>query len=194
MTIRRTLVTIFCAAYALPSIAAPLIQGDFIGQPQITVVDGKTIGCGVRVLGLSKASSPSDVVSGFDVAFMLYQDGRTLLKGLAFKPFVVKNRGLGGLKDSYVPLKSFWLKAPNKNAATAINQKFVKGETKNSLLYTADFELTAGLLATIMEGKELLVATYIVGAPVEQVYHGVVTLSDAEMAQIAQCTKELSPQ
>ncbi len=187
------LIAICCAVNLQPAFAAPLIHGDFIGQPQIIVTDGMTTGCGMRIIGLSKSSSPNDLVSGFDVSFTFYQDGRTLLKGLAFKPFILKTQKQNDLKYSYRPIKSFWLKSPENAAAVAINNKYINGETKNSLLYTADFGLTVGLLGTIMEGKELMVATYLAGEPFEKVYFGVVAMTDRETAQIAQCVRELKP-
>lgn len=191
----RLVTAIVLATSIQPSVAAPLVQGSFLGQPQVSVEDGSTTGCGVRVLGMTEARTSSDVVSGFDVSFMFYQDGRTLFKGLGFKPFQLKNApNLAAGAEPYAPIKSFWLKAPGSKAATAIGSKLIRGETNNSLLYASDFGLTVGLMKAILNGDELKVAIHLVSSPVEQVYYGVVKMTTVEIDQIHQCLKELTMQ
>ena len=185
-------VALLLAIHIPVSVASPLISGVFAGQPQITVKEGKTIGCGIRVIGFSKVSSPNDFVSGFDVSFVIYANGQTLFKGLAIKPSAMNARLNPGFKISYTPIKSFWLKSPGKQAATALNQKFIPGETKNSLLYVADFELAVGLLETVMIGEELKVSIHRLDDPIDQVFYGVVSMSDEEVSQVSKCLEEIS--
>lgn len=190
----KLLAAIVLAASVQSLRAAPLEHGSFLGQPQISVVGGATVGCGIRILGTTEAKTTSDTVSGFDVSFMFFQDGRTLFKGLGFKPFQLKNApDVSSRTSPYAPIKSFWLKSPGSNAAVAIGNKFIRGETNNSLLYTADFGLTVGLLETILRGDELRVAIHLANAPIERVYYGEVKMSPVEIDQIHQCLSELTP-
>ena len=68
----------------------------------------------------------------------------------------------------------------------------MSGETKNSLLYVGDFELAAGLLETVMLGEELKVSIHRLEDAVDQVFYGVVSMSDEEVPQVSRCLEELS--
>ncbi len=56
--------------------AGTIMAAEFAGQPLIYQKEGRVNGCGIRVLALSKYSSPRDLVRVVDASFSVYASGK----------------------------------------------------------------------------------------------------------------------
>lgn len=168
-----------------------LLKGSMQGQPQIMVKNGKTTACGLRIVGGNDINRPDDVMKGFDVSFNIYDNYLALYKGLASKPIsgkdLVERKNING----NVPLKSFWIKAAKLDASLPIGGKVIPGETKHSLLYSSDLNLTLNLLKAVLDRQEIKVGIHRAGDPVGNVFYGIVQLTDDDIEQTGKCLGEL---
>lgn len=171
--------------------ADTLLKGNMQGQPQITVKNGKTTACGLRIVGGNDINRPDDVLNGFDVSFNIYDSYLALYKGLASRPISGKDLVERKKIDGNVPLKSFWIKAPKLDASSPIGGKVIPGETKHSLLYGSDLNQTLKLLNAVLDRQEIKVGIHRAGDTVGNVFYGVVQLTDEDIEQTGKCLGEL---
>lgn len=170
--------------------ADTLAEALFQGQVQQSFEGEKVASCGVVISGLELTNSGDALM--FNGSFAIYDPQGGLVKGSASE-IDAKLVGAANVQNKIRRLKidNVWLRAPGAPRTTLRSGTTIgKGEDPLYILYATGLQPLAALLRSISDRQPIQIGIRVAGRKFDQVLFGVVNLTDAQSAQLAQCVSE----
>lgn len=167
--------------------AGTIMAAEFAGQPVIYQNDGRVSGCGVRIFGLTKYTSPREVVRTIDSSMSFYASGMSLLKaGVGTTTGEAITTQQLSLKP--VRISNFWMRRAGDNPPAPLNGKVHRSpEQPNFLLYAIPMASFADLSEVVYGQVELQIGVRPEKSGVDWVLSGKVMMSDEDIHRFGDC-------
>ena len=167
--------------------AGTIMAAEFAGQPLIYQDDGRVSGCGVRIFGLTKYTSPREVVRTIDSSMSFYASGMSLLKaGVGTTTGEAITTQQLSLKP--VQISNFWMRRAGDNPPAPLNGKVHRSpEQPNFLLYAISMASFADLSEVVYGQVELQIGVRPEKSGVDWVLSGKVVMSDEDIHRFGDC-------
>ncbi len=167
--------------------AGAIMAAEFAGQPLIYQDEGRINGCGVRVVGLTKYTSPREVVRVIDSSMAFYASGMSLLKAgvgtTTGEAIASKNLNLKPVRIS-----TFWMRRAGDNPPAPLNGKVLRSpEDPNFLLYAIPIASFADLSEAVYGHVELQIGVRPDKSGVDWVLSGKVVMSEDDIRRFGDC-------
>ncbi len=167
--------------------AGTIMAAEFGGQPLIYQDGGRVTGCGVRIFGLTKYTSPREVVRTIDSSMSFYASGMSLLKaGMGTTTGEAITTQKIGLKP--IRISNFWMRRAGDNPPAPLNGKVLRSpEDPSFLIYAIPMESFADLSEVVYGQVELQIGVRPEKSGVDWVLSGKVVMSDEDIHRFGDC-------
>ncbi|MGC4394479.1 hypothetical protein [Hydrogenophaga sp. T2] len=170
-----------------PAQAGTIMAAEFGGQPLIYQDGGRVTGCGVRIFGLTKYTSPREVVRVIDSSMVFYVEGMSLLKagmGTTTGDAITEQK----LRLKPVNISNFWMRRAGDNPPAPLNGKVLRSpEQPNFLLYGISMASFADLSEVVYGEVELQIGVRPDKIGIDWVLSGKVVMSEEDIRRFGDC-------
>lgn len=167
--------------------AGTIMAAEFVGQPLIYQNEGRINGCGVRVVGVTKYTSPREVVRVIDSSMAFYASGMSLLKaGVG----TTNGEAITSQNLSLKPVRisTFWMRKAGDNPPAPLNGKVLRSpENPTFLLYAIPIASFADLSEAVYGHVELQIGVRPDKSGVDWVLSGKVVMSEDDIRRFGDC-------
>lgn len=174
-----------------PAQAGTIMAAEFAGQPLIYQDSGRVTGCGVRIFGLTKYTSPQEVVRTIDSSMSFYASGMSLLKagmGTTTGDAITTQK----LSLKPVRISNFWMRRAGDNPPAPLNGKVHRSpEEPNFLLYAIPMASFADLSEVVYGQVELQIGVRPEKSGVDWVLSGKVVMSEDDIHRFGDCIRTI---
>lgn len=176
--------------FGVPVHAQVLTEALLEGKVQQSFDGERVASCGVVISGMELSSARKALM--FNGSFAVYDPPGGVVKGGASEVDVNRiGSADASLATRRLQIDNVWLKgqgAPRTTVAEGTDLR--KGDDPLFILYNTGLKPLFGLLESIRYRQPIQIGLRVVGRDSDQVLFGVVALSDAQHAQLAQCVLE----
>lgn len=171
------------------SFAQDANQMDITARPHQTKAEGRTLGCGIRIVGTVPGKTDADVVPVIDFALNLDEaNGVALVRGV----FLEGTRGAlnSGQRPARQPIEAIWLRVLGAaDTAPPTGEYVVSTSDPGAIIYATPMASAAMVLDAAVQKRPVQFGVRPKGADTDRLFNGSIGIAPADQAQVAACAQ-----
>lgn len=186
------------ALAALAALALACIAGAAFGQDGSRMdlsarlhqskLEGRELGCGIRIVGTVPGKSDSDIVPVVDFVLNLDEaNGVALVRGV----YLEGTRGAinSGKRPDRQPIESIWLRVLGGASTAPITREFLIGSDVSVVVYATTPASAAAVLEAAAQKRPVQIGVRPKGADADRVFNGTIEVVPADQPKVAACAQ-----
>ena len=177
-----------CAGVAV-CVAQDANQMDITARPHQSKAEGRTLGCGIRIVGTVPGKTDADTVPVIDFALSLDEaNGVALVRGV----FLEGTRGAlnSGKRPDRQPIEAIWLRVLGAADTAPPTGEYVESTSDpRAIIYATPMASAAMVLDAAVHKRPVQFGVRPKGADTDRLFSGSIGIAPADQAQIAACAQ-----